>query len=309
MIRRTDIQLAECDCNLCGLRNDKVIFERLDGLRVVQCRNCGLVYVNPRPKDELIPTLYDKDYFTSPSSIGFDNYFSDETRKGMILAAKRRLLVLREAGITTFGKMLEVGCGTGELCHVLHNIGMSVTGIDISESAIVEARSRYKTILFQVGTIDDIDPEVQYDALFAFELIEHLTNPDRFFRKASTLLAKHSFLCVTTPNFECAESVGFGNWTGFSMSFEHLCFFSSATISKYAAKHGMQVACTLYGGGKGLNGSKRKQSSSRPLVKSVLRSLHLLGPLRMVRSNMLLTKHDYQSKEPRHNLFMVLRKV
>jgi len=86
MIRWTDTQLADCDCNLCGLRNDKFIFERLDGLLLVQCRNCGLVYVNPRPKDELIPTLYDKDYFTSPSSIGFDNYFSDETRKGMILS-------------------------------------------------------------------------------------------------------------------------------------------------------------------------------------------------------------------------------
>ncbi len=226
----------------------------------------------------------------------------------MILAAKRRLLVLREAGVTTFGKMLEVGCGTGELCHVIHNIGMSVTGIDISESGIAQARSRYKTIPFQVGTIDDVDPEVKYDALFAFELIEHLTNPDRFFGKASALLEKHGFLCVTTPSFECAEYVGFENWSGFSTSLEHLYFFSSDTIGKYAAKHGMRVVCILYGGGKGLNGSNRRKSNSRLVVKSVLRSLHLLGPLRMVRSNMLLTKHDYQSREPRHNLFMVLRK-
>ncbi len=309
MIRWTDTQLAEFDCNLCGLKNYKVIFERPDRLRIVQCRNCGLVYVNPRPKDELIPTLYDKDYFTYSSSIGFDNYFSDEARKSMILAAKRRLLILREAGVTTFGKMLEVGCGTGEFCQVVNNIGKSVTGIDISESVITEARSRYKAIPFHVGTIDDVDPEVKYDAVFAFEVIEHLTNPDGFFRKAYALLAKNGFLCVTTPSFECAECVGFENWSGFSTSLEHLHFFSSVTIGKYAAKHGMHVACTLYGGGKGLNGPKSKESNSRLLVKSVLRSLHLLGPLRMIRSNILLTKHDYQSREPRHNLFMVLRKV
>jgi cyclopropane fatty-acyl-phospholipid synthase-like methyltransferase len=264
--------------------------------------------LNPKPKDDLIPALYDSDYFTSPSSIGFDNYFLDATRLRMLRSSRIRLLVLRKAGIKSFGKMLEIGCGTGEFCHVVNNMGVSVTGIDISESVITEARSRYKTIRFRVGTILDVDPEVTYGALFAFQVIEHLPNPDGFFDRASRLLEKDGFLCVTTPSFECAECVGYENWIGFSTSFEHLHYFSSATIGKYAAKHGMHVAATLYGEGKGLDGSKRKEGKSRLLVKCLLRSSHLLSALKMIRSNMLLTKHDYQSKEPRHNLFMVLRK-
>lgn len=189
MIKWTDTQLAQYDCNLCGLRNHEDIFQRPDGFQIVQCKSCGLVYLNPRPKEDLIPLLYDRDYFMSPSSIGFDNYFSDETRQGMLRTSKMRLRVLGEAGIKSFAKAMEFGCGTGEFCHVIHNMGVSVTGIDISESAITEARSRYKAIPFHVGTIEDVDPEVKYDALFAFEVIEHLTNPDRFFAKASFLLA------------------------------------------------------------------------------------------------------------------------
>ena len=308
MIKWIDTQLAECNCNLCGIGNHEAIFRRPDGLQVVQCKSCGLVYLNPRPKDDLIPILYDNDYFMSPSSIGFDNYFSDETRIGMRNASKMRLRVLREAGIKSFAKMIEVGCGTGEFCHVVHNMGVSVTGIDISESAITEAISRYKAIPFHVGTIEDVDPEVKYDALFAFEVIEHLANPDRFFAKASVLLEQNGIFCITTPSFECGESIGFDNWIGFSTSFEHLYFFSAATVAKFAEKHGMGVVCTLYGGGRGLSGAKSKENNRRLAVKKMLNSLHLLHSLRKLKKKILPVKNIYQSKKPLHNLFIVLRK-
>jgi len=300
--------LVECNCNLCGRRNDKVIFERPDGLRVVQCGSCGLVYLNPRPKDDLIPALYDSNYFISPSSIGFDNYFLDDVRQGMFAASKRRLLVLEEAGITAFDRALEVGCGTGEFCHILHKMGAEVTGIDISESAITEARSRYKTVPFHIGSIENLDPETKYDAVFAYELIEHLTDPNAFFERVSGLLQENGFFCLTTPSFECAERVGFENWIGFSTSLEHLYFFSSSAIGRYASKHGMHVACKLYGGGNGLNGYKVKRSSTREVIRRILSTMHLLVPIRRIRGSMRPIKHNYQSEEIRHNLLMILCK-
>ena len=94
-------------CRVCGGKDFIPKFEK-DDIEIVQCKNCGLVYLNPRPKDELIPILYDSDYFSSQSSIGFDNYYSDEVRQGMYDASKRRLLVLKQNGISTSGKALEV---------------------------------------------------------------------------------------------------------------------------------------------------------------------------------------------------------
>ena len=313
MITWTEDQLAECRCNLCGASNDVHIFQRPDGLRVVQCEDCGLVYLNPRPKDELIPELYDKSFFTSRSSICIGNYFSDKTRIAKISDAKRSLLALKEAGIESFRKMLEVGCGTGEFCHVVHNRGTNVTGIDIAESVIAESRSRYEKIPFHVGTIKDLDPETKYDAVFAREVIEHLTDPDAFFGKTCALLEKNGFLCITTPSFECAERVGFDNWHGFFCSFEHLYFFSSAAISKYASKHGMYVVCTLYGGG---NGQKGNQSMTREVIRRMLTWTYLLWPVRNLlwpvrkirRMMRPMLSQNYQAEEIRHNLLMVLRK-
>ena len=312
MIKWAASELVESDCNLCGLKSNELLLDRPDGLRVVQCKNCGLVYIDPRPEDDLIPLLYSGDYFSSQSGIGYDNYFSDEVQQGMLSASKERLRVLEENGIRASGDALEVGCATGELCSVLHSRGVNVTGIDISESAIAKARSRYRAIPFHTGTIDDVDSEAEYDAIFAYEVIEHLIDPDGFFGKASELLAKNGFLCITTPSFECAESVGFDNWIGFSTSFEHLYFFSSTTIGRYAAKHIMEVAHTLYGGGKGRNNQTCSQCTRKETITRILLSMRLLEPIRRIRHTIRSTRsirHNYQPNEIEHSLLMILRKI
>jgi cyclopropane fatty-acyl-phospholipid synthase-like methyltransferase len=308
MINWTNSQLINCNCNFCGLKNEEFVFERPDGLQVVQCNNCGLVYLNHRPKDTLIPALYNSDYFTSRWSVGGSDYFSNESRQCRISACKRRLCVLEENGISLFGNVLEIGCATGEFCLILHNRGLNVTGIDISETAIAEARSRYKTITFHVGTIDDANSEAKYNAIFAYEVIEHLIDPDSFFKKASDLLENNGFLCVSTPSFECAETVGFDKWIGFSKSFEHLYFFSGTTIGNYAAKYGMHVECSLYGGCKGINKQNYKQRTTIKAIRRAIASMQLLGLARMFRNILRMNKNDYQSKEIRHNLLMILRK-
>ena len=155
--------------------------------RVVQCNDCGLSFLNPRPTDNLVSVLYNSDYFSSESTVGFDSYFSDDVRQNMLRASRKRLAVLLENANFVSGDMLEIGCATGEFCHTLHERGVNATGIDISESAITEARSRYKAIPFHVGTIDNLDSEIKFDMIFAFEVIEHLTDPSKFFKIASKL--------------------------------------------------------------------------------------------------------------------------
>jgi len=301
----TNDQLAECKCNLCGSQSTANLLRRPDGLQVVKCKICGLAYINPRPRDELIPGLYGEDFFTSRSSIGVKDYFSEETKNSKIREAKTRLIILKEYGLVWFDKALEIGCGTGEFCHAIEEVCDSVTGIDISESAITEARSRYTTIPFLVGTIEDVDLQENYDAIFTFEVIEHLTNPDRFFAKATQLLTKNGVLCISTPSLECAESIGYDKWNGFFSSYEHLYFFSAATISRFADRHNMSVVSILYGQGKGLRASSSK---GRLIIKKVLSALYMLDFLKKMKTRIQIVSCDYQTREPRHNLLMILRK-
>lgn len=53
------------------------------------------------------------------------------------------------------GSVLDVGCGVGRVSHLLDERGYDVTGIDVSESMVEEARSLFPEITFRVATVTD----------------------------------------------------------------------------------------------------------------------------------------------------------
>lgn len=53
------------------------------------------------------------------------------------------------------GTVLDIGCGVGRVSHLLDDRGFDVTGIDVSEPLIEEARSRFPEIEFHVCDIRD----------------------------------------------------------------------------------------------------------------------------------------------------------
>ena len=61
-------ELEEIPCDFCGARETAKQFIRKDGMRVVECAQCGLAYLNPRPKPEFITRFYDPDYFTGAAA-------------------------------------------------------------------------------------------------------------------------------------------------------------------------------------------------------------------------------------------------
>lgn len=66
--------------------------------------------------------------------------------------------------------MLEVGCGTGTLCKLLHEEGFELSGIDISRAMIAEANERHKDLPITFTTSDARTFELnrQFDSIFSF---------------------------------------------------------------------------------------------------------------------------------------------
>src|SRR3989304_7911379 len=64
--------LEAVNCNLCGNADEKLLFIK-DGLRIVKCNSCGLMFVNPRPKKEYLQKLYSEGYYriSKNDSIGY----------------------------------------------------------------------------------------------------------------------------------------------------------------------------------------------------------------------------------------------
>jgi SAM-dependent methyltransferase len=73
-----------------------------------------------------------------------------------------------------FNEVLELGCGTGILARRLLDFGNTVTGLDISETAIAQLPSEIKGV---VATLPDIPlPDGSFDVVVATETLEHIEN-------------------------------------------------------------------------------------------------------------------------------------
>lgn len=70
------MKYEQVKCNLCKLEKDNTIFTK-EGFKIVKCSNCGLVYVNPRLKPDVLDEMYNKDEI-SPSTFYINNLRDDE---------------------------------------------------------------------------------------------------------------------------------------------------------------------------------------------------------------------------------------
>lgn len=113
----------------------------------------------------------------------------------------------RLAGTT--GRMVDLGCGGGDLCLVAAQMGFSATGVDIAEGMIRESRRKVEKlpadkrdrVSFVSGDILEVSLGAQpYDVATALGVIEYLPDDDGLFRRAFELLRPGGVFVLSCRN-------------------------------------------------------------------------------------------------------------
>lgn len=119
--------------------------------------------------------------------------------------------------------ILDFGCGTGWLSHLLSKYG-NVTGIDISEKAIELASQKYKDINFvsfdaSSKAFEKIK-ETTFDLIVSSEVIEHVQDQREYFYNMMRLLKPEGFLILTTPNGQWKKNYFYKERSNWGQPFE-----------------------------------------------------------------------------------------
>lgn len=103
------------------------------------------------------------------------------------------------------GSVLDVGCGTGRVSHILSDEGFEVTGIDISEPLVNEARSLFPDVEFRVANVTDTDFESEtFDyVIFSYYGLDYVlpkSNRIEALREIYRLLKPGGFFVFSSHN-------------------------------------------------------------------------------------------------------------
>ena len=220
-----------------------------EGFSYVRCTKCGLVQMNPQPKESRVLKRYNE-------SSGNDYLAYERANEESFL--QLQLLALHDAGFYNFEQrlfsacrdmpsVLDIGCATGTLLFELKKRGWKTCGVEISPAAEY-ARTERSMDVRSLPLLQNNFSQESFDVILASHLIEHLNKPDEFVHETYRLLKKGGCLFITTPNISGFQAKIFrGAWR--SAIFDHLYLFSVETIKQLLEKAGFQIECIRTWGG------------------------------------------------------------
>lgn len=238
------------NCNICGIDDAELLFSKKDKFRiskedfnVVRCRNCGLIYINPRPSEEEIVGFYP------------DTYSWKETPKAESLPTKIvtglersyrfQLLNYEVNKVLSYtpqggGKVLDIGCGTGDRLKVFRRKGFDVYGVEVSPQARYAREHLNLNVmegnLLKAGYAGDF-----FDVITMYNVFEHVHDPRKLLQEIRRVLKAKGYLVVGVPSTDSIQYHLFRKrWSAFDLP-RDLFYFNPSLLRRLLEEGGFQV--------------------------------------------------------------------
>jgi len=98
-------------------------------------------------------------------------------------------------------KILDIGCGEGELGRILKHKGNTVYGIEYEKRGYELSKKKLDKVLFgDISSLQLPKDWKDFDYVIFADVIEHLYDPGSVLKKIKPLLKKGGFVLISTPN-------------------------------------------------------------------------------------------------------------
>lgn len=219
-------------CMLCDADDATPVLNK-DGHTLVRCNKCGLVFLNPRPAAGEMDRLYDQEFYNRGTNTSFIN---------RVFAKLLRILQVRKiCSLKRCGRVLDIGCGTGEFLADIQRAGWEVCGVETAKAGFNLARSRLGPNVHgsELGSCNFLAQF--FDVITLWHVLEHVSDPLTLLEEIKRILKNDGILVLSVPNIESVESKLAGEeWFHLDLP-RHLCHYSPQTIKRILEKAGFGV--------------------------------------------------------------------
>jgi 2-polyprenyl-3-methyl-5-hydroxy-6-metoxy-1,4-benzoquinol methylase len=226
--------------------------------RYSRCRQCGLIFINPRPGEASLAEYYPTDRYFSFRKI---DTTSASTRMRRFLYRLffhvkndrpflREILWLmqifsRGAFIIPGTRLLDIGCGSGQFLHEMAQFGVNACGIDPYYRQHNDAAGPLVTVFTGKLTETGFHKE-SFDSITMNHVLEHVSDPHPLLDEVHRLLKSRGLFIIAVPNTDSLAFRLFGkNWYQVDTP-RHLVLYSSRILKGLLEQHGFSVEKCRY---------------------------------------------------------------
>ena len=232
-------------CPICSSAKNCVRINCIDHtvsretFQITECSECGFLFTNPRPTDDLLASYYKSEEYISHtnSKRGFFNKLYQAVRRRTM---KQKIKLIGKKR----GKLLELGSGTGDLLALCKKHGWDCTGIEPDPNARKEAKKNHELDLAPLLEEKNIKKS-GFDVIMMWHVLEHIPNLNETLKIIKKGLSENGLCYIAVPNHKSLDSKIYKSaWAAYDVP-RHLYHFDKSSISKIMEKHGFIITKTV----------------------------------------------------------------
>src|SRR5207302_1496715 len=141
------------------------------------------------------------------------------------------------------GRLLDVGCGTGEVLLAARARGWTAQGVEPERTGAEVARARGVDV--RVSPLEQSGlPERSFDVVSAFHVLEHMPDSRAFLGTLARWARSGGFVTIEVPNWRSVQRRRLGaDWPGLRPG-EHLAHFTPETLRRALKEAGIEPVLT-----------------------------------------------------------------
>ena len=222
-------------CVACG-GSDLLRISMLPDVALYRCRLCGSAETHPRRTRDQLDTAYQQSYY-GPENVKFVSWIERAVAQLTRFRARQIDHLLRRKS-----RILEVGCGRGQLLKALSDLGHECYGTERSELAAFRARQTPGITVYCKPLAECGIQENSLDLIILWHVLEHLDDLAKEIQVLFKLLNKGGMILVEVPNYTSFQSrLAKSQWFHLDLN-HHLFHFSDRGLRELLTRIGLQPA-------------------------------------------------------------------